>query len=74
MEPSNGVDIEPPNLINNNLTREEKPPATTTVPELKPKLPEEVEKWSREWQKVGQPPPAHYRLDPLPYLRCQIFK
>lgn len=53
MEPSNGVDIEPPNLIDNNLTREEKPPATTTVPEPKPKLPEEVEKWSREWQKVG---------------------
>ncbi|ROV91806.1 hypothetical protein VSDG_06475 [Cytospora chrysosperma] len=48
MEPSNGVDIEPPNLIDNNLTREEKPPATTAVPEPKPKLPEEVGKWSHQ--------------------------
>lgn len=52
MEPSNGVDTEPPNLNDNNLAREEKPPATTTVPEPKPKLPEEMERWSREWHKA----------------------
>jgi hypothetical protein len=73
MEPSNGVDIEPPNLNDNNLAREEKPPATTTVPEPKPKLPEEMERWSREWLKVSCPLPTHYCLDPLPYFRCQIF-
>ncbi|ROW11044.1 hypothetical protein VMCG_01527 [Cytospora schulzeri] len=49
MESSNDLDMEPPNLVDNNLTKDEKASESTTVPEPKPKLPEEMDKWSREW-------------------------
>ncbi|KUI62444.1 hypothetical protein VP1G_09564 [Cytospora mali] len=52
-ELSNDFIMEFPDIVDNNCAKDEKPSEKTTAPELKPKLPDEMEKWSREWCEVS---------------------
>lgn len=58
MEAPNDCDMESVDVVNNDA-KDEKPSEATAVPESrsKPKLPGEMEKWSREWHMVSPTPP-----------------
>lgn len=53
MKPPNDSRSESPKLSDISLAKDQKSSETATVQEPKPKLPEEMEKWDREWHEVS---------------------